>query len=109
MLLLLMTLMMQDLIEEAKALGEPYTVWKCIKDLLIICLLMSIEFFIFIGSGIILHTPNIQQGEAWVNHTREGAGFCFISVRSNANLYNVHTCRHVSLRVLCSLLGCCTC
>lgn len=83
MLLLLMTLMMQDLIEEAKALGEPYTVWKCIKDLLIICLLMSIEFFIFIGSGIILHTPNIQQGEAWVKPTIYGLTFivmCAVSV-----------------------------
>lgn len=75
MLLLLMALTMQDLIEKAEARGEPYTVWKCIKDLLVVCLLMFIEFFIFIGSGIILHTSSIQQSDAWVKPTIYGLAF----------------------------------
>lgn len=69
MLLLLMTLTMQDLIEKAEARGEPYTAWKGIKDLLEVFLLIFIEIAIFTISHIILHTPDIQQSDAWVKPT----------------------------------------
>lgn len=75
MLPILLKLMMQDIIEKAEARGEPYTVWTCIKDLLIVYLLMFIEFFIFMGSYIILHTSNIQQNGAWVEPTIWGVTF----------------------------------
>lgn len=80
MLPILLRIMMKDIIEKAEARGEPYTVWACIKDLLIVYLLMFIEFFIFMGAYIILHTSNIQQNGAWVKPVVYGATFIVMCI-----------------------------
>jgi len=75
MLIILLRLLAQDIVEKSEARGEPYTVWRCIKDLLIVYLLIFIESIIFFNSYIILHTPDIQQGDGWVKPTVYGATF----------------------------------
>ena len=82
-MLLLSMLLAKDIAEKAYAQGEPYTVWKCIKDVLVVCLLMVIEFFVFIGAHIILHTSNIQQNDVWAKPSVYGAAFivmCLVCV-----------------------------